>query len=131
MQLGAFSISLPVRDLEASVAFYGHLGFSRVGGDDEQGYAMLANGTTIIGLFVGHIDQPMLTFNPGLTNEMGQLTEFTDVREIQQHLLDAGLELAATTDPDGDDAAHIALADPDGHPILVDQFAPRPGSAPA
>lgn len=131
MQLGAFSISLPVDDLARSVEFYGRLGFDRVGGDDEQGYAMLANGTTILGLFVGHIDQPMLTFNPGLTNEMEQLAEFTDVREIQQHLVDAGCELSASTDPTGVDAAHIALADPDGHPILIDQFFPRPGAAPA
>jgi catechol 2,3-dioxygenase-like lactoylglutathione lyase family enzyme len=126
MQLGAFSISLPVDDLTRSVEFYGHLGFTRVGGDDEQGYAMLANGTTIIGLFVGHVERPMLTFNPGLTNGMDQLTEFTDVREIQQHLVDAGCELSARTDPEGVDPAHIALADPDGHPILIDQFFPRP-----
>jgi lactoylglutathione lyase len=123
MELGAFSISLAVADLAASRAFYEKLGFEVTGGDADQNWLILANGTTILGLFHGMFDQNILTFNPGLTNDKQQLESFTDVREIQAHLLSAGVDLeeqVATDDVEG--AAHLRLRDPDGNAILIDQF---------
>ena len=130
MDLGAFSVSLPVSDLDASRAFYATLGFEVVGGDAEQGYLMLRNGTTILGLFAFDgmdFDAPMLTFNPGLTQDMGTSTDFTDVREVARALTEAGVEPAAAPEP-GTGPAHLVVLDPDGHRILVDQFVDAPGS---
>ena len=128
MPLGAFSISLPVADLAASQAFYETLGFSVTGGDADQNWLILRNGDTVIGLFHGMFDEPILTFNPGIDQQMQRLDGFTDVRDIQAVLQGAGIDVAESTDPDGTDPAHIVLADPDGHRIMVDQFWPRPGS---
>ena len=128
VSLGAFSVSLPVADLAASRAFYERLGFSVTGGDADENWLILRNGDTVIGLFHGMFDEPILTFNPGINQQMQRLEDFTDVRDIQAALVDGGVELAESTDPDGTDPAHIVLADPDGHRIMVDQFWPRPGS---
>ena len=124
MDLGLFSISLAVQDLAASRAFYEKLGFEVTGGDEEH-YAIMVNGTTVIGLFEGMFERNILTFNPGLAlggKEGKQLDEFTDVREIQAALRERGVELIETADEDSEGAAHITFTDPDGNPILIDQF---------
>ena len=121
MDLGAFSISLAVKDIGASRAFYAHLGFEAVGGDADQGWLILRNGATTIGLFQGMFESNLMTFNPGWDASAQPLEAFEDVRAIQERLQAAGLELTATTDPDVDGPAHIALADPDGNAILIDQ----------
>lgn len=127
MQLGAFSISLTVKDLAASRSFYEKLGFTVTGGDGEK-YLMMINGTTIIGLFQGLFDRNILTFNPGLAQDTSRVEDFTDVRDIRAALVADGLEMSTDTDPDGTGPASIVLVDPDGNPVLVDQFFPRPGS---
>lgn len=126
MELGAFSVSLSVADLDRSRTFYERLGFEVTGGDAGEGWLILANGSTIIGLFHQMFEGTMLTFNPGLTNSMEALEEFTDVRELQASLRAAGIEPEDDTDPDGTDPAHITLVDPDGNQILIDQHLPRP-----
>ncbi|MDE2876629.1 MAG: VOC family protein [Gemmatimonadota bacterium] len=127
MQLGAFSVSLAVKDLAASRSFYEKLGFSVTGGDGEK-YLMMINGTTIIGLFQGLFEKNILTFNPGLAQDTSRVENFTDVRDIRASLVADGIELSTDTDPDGTGPASIVLLDPDGNPVLVDQFFPRPGS---
>ena len=127
MDLGAFSISLAVKDLAASRSFYEKLGFTASGGDGE-GYQILSNGTTIIGLFQGMFEGNILTFNPGLNQDKETVTEFTDVRDIRATLLERGVSPTTDTDPDATGPAHITLTDPDGNAILIDQFFPRPGS---
>ncbi len=122
LDLGAFSISLSVADLGASRAFYEKLGFVVTGGDDASGYLILKNGETTLGLFQGLFDRNILTFNPGLTNRMERLRSFTDVREVQRHLEEQGLEVAERVDPDTSGPASITLVDPDGNPVLIDQF---------
>ncbi|MYA64756.1 MAG: VOC family protein [Gemmatimonadetes bacterium] len=126
MQLGAFSISLAVKDLGASRSFYEKLGFSVTGGDGEK-YLMMINGTTIIGLFQGLFDRNILTFNPGLAQDTSRVDDFTDVRDIRASLVADGIEMSTDTDPEGTGPASIVLVDPDGNPVLVDQFFPRPG----
>ena len=121
MDLGAFSVSLAVEDLEVSLAFYEKLGFVEVGGSRDEGYLILKNGEATLGLFAGMFDRNILTFNPGLTSRMEQVDGFTDVREIQQRLQDSGIELTETVaEPSG--PGHVALVDPDGNPVLIDQF---------
>lgn len=122
MDLGAFSISLNVKDLQKSRAFYEKLGFEVSGGSAEQNYLILKNGESIIGIFHGMFERNILTFNPGLSNRMERLEEFTDVREIQQHLKQEGLTLATEADESTTGAASLTLTDPDGNPILIDQF---------
>ncbi|MBV2360223.1 VOC family protein [Thalassococcus sp. CAU 1522] len=121
MQLGAFSVSLAVKDLAASQAFYEKLGFDAMGGDATQGWLILKNGETVIGLFQGMFERNMLTFNPGWDQGAQPLDAFTDIREIQKTLRDKGLEPVEPTDPDGTGPAHIVLTDPDGNPVLIDQ----------
>lgn len=130
LDLGAFSVSLTVKDLNASKAFYEKLGFRQTGGDGE-GYLIMINGTTIIGLFHGMFERNILTFNPGLGQTTERVEDFTDVREIRNRLVEAGLEMTADTDPGGTGPASIMFHDPDGNPVLVDQFFPRPGSGSA
>lgn len=124
MELGSFSVSLAVRDLETSKRFYELLGFEVIGGDVEQHYLILHNADAVIGLFEGMFEQNILTFNPGLSRETLGRTEddFTDVREIQRRLHEAGLELEVECDEESTGPAHIALVDPDGNPVLIDQF---------
>lgn len=131
LDLGAFSISLTVEDLRASRDFYERLGFEVTGGSDEEDYLILVNGNAVIGLFQGMFDRNILTFNPGVAvpTDGGSptvLERFTDVRDIQAHLREAGLQLEQDTDPKGTGPAHITLVDPDGNPILIDQFPDRP-----
>lgn len=127
MKLGAFSVSLAVADLDASRRFYETLGFEVTGGDADENWLIMVNGETVIGLFHGMFDENILTFNPGLTQQQEQTTDFTDVRDLQAALRVAGVELTEDTDPDGTGPAHIVLTDPDGNRIMVDQFFDRPG----
>ena len=122
LELGVFSLSLSVADLGASRTFYEALGFVVSGGDADQGWLILRNGETTLGLFHGMLERNMLTFNPGLTPRMERLESFTDVRAIERALEEAGLEMTTRTEPGTTGAASITLADPDGNPVLIDQF---------
>ena len=124
MELGAFSVSLAVKDLAASRAFYEKLGFSQGGGDGSK-WLILRSGTTTIGLFEGMFDKNSLTFNPGWDWQCRTLPEFDDVREIQRALKDKGVALMAEADEAATGPAFIMLVDPDGNPILIDQHVPK------
>jgi len=121
MELGAFSVSLAVKDLAASRSFYEKLGFAAMGGDPAQGWLMLKNGTTVIGLFQGMFEKNILTFNPGWDQDAQPLASFTAVRDWQRSLDAAGVALTTRTDPDGEGPGHIVLEDPDGNVIMLDQ----------
>ncbi len=122
MELGAFSVSLSVKDINKSKLFYETLGFEVTGGDIEQKWLILRSGkSTTLGLFEGMFDKNMLTFNPGWDNEAQELEEFTDVRNIQQKLAEQGISIDASCDANSEGPAHISLRDPDGNPILIDQ----------
>jgi catechol 2,3-dioxygenase-like lactoylglutathione lyase family enzyme len=121
MHLGAFSISLSVKDLGASRDFYEKLGFQSFGGNPEQNWLILKNGDHVIGLFQGMFEKNTLTFNPGWDQNGQKLESFTDVREIQRHLKSQGVELATEADESNAGPAHFIVIDPDGNPILVDQ----------
>lgn len=121
MSLGAFSISLAVKDLKASIAFYEKLGFSSPGGSGDANYAILKNGDAVIGLFQGMFDKNIITFNPGWGQDASEVNPFDDVREIQKRLKAEGLELTAEADESTTGPASITLIDPDGNPILIDQ----------
>ncbi len=126
MQLGAFSVSLAVKDLSVSMAFYEKLGFQQVGGDPDQNWVVLGNGTAKIGLFQGMFEDNILTFNPGWAQDKAELEDFDDVRAIQARLKADGVELLVEADPESDGVAHFMLKDPDGNQILVDQHVPKP-----
>ena len=126
VQLGNFSVSLAVKDIQASTAFYEKLDFKKVGGDLKQNWIVLQNGTTTIGLFQGMFEKNMLTFNPGWTHEKKTLEKFQDVRELQRTLKERGLKLTLEADEKTDGPASFMLEDPDGNPILVDQHVPKP-----
>lgn len=126
MELGAFSVSLAVQDLARSRAFYESLGFSQIGGDASQNWLILQNGNSTIGLFQGMFDKNVLTFNPGWDQEAQPVAEFEDVRDIQAHLKERGLELVTEADPEGSGPASVILVDPDGNPILIDQHVAAP-----
>lgn len=121
MQLGVFSVSLAVKDIAASRDFYEKLGFTVFGGNQDDNWLIMKNGSTLIGLFQGMFDRNVLTFNPGWDADAQTLPDFEDVRAIQQRLKAQGLELAQETDPAGKGPGHIALLDPDGNPVLIDQ----------
>ena len=121
MELGAFSVSLAVKDLQASRAFYEKLGFSAMGGDAAQGWLILKNGSTVIGLFQGMFEKNILTFNPGWDQAAQPLGSFTDVREIQASLDAEGVDITTRADPDTTGPAHIILSDPDGNVVMLDQ----------
>ena len=121
MELGAFSVSLAVKDLQASRAFYETLGFSAMGGDASQGWLILKNGSTVIGLFQGMFEKNILTFNPGWDQAAQPLPSFTDVRQIQAELEARGVALDTRADPDTIGPAHIVLTDPDGNVVMLDQ----------
>jgi len=121
MQLGAFSISLSVKDIAASRAFYENLGFSVFGGDQEQHWLIMKNGAALIGLFQGMFEKNMLTFNPGWDNDANEVPGFEDIRSIQGKLKELGLTLDQETDGSTHGPAYISLTDPDGNPILIDQ----------
>ena len=121
MELGAFSVSLVVKDLQASKEFYEKLGFATFGGDAAQGWLILKNGGTVVGIFQGMFEKNMLTFNPGWDSSAQKLATFTDVREIQKRLKAQGVPFTAEADETTTGPAHFIVADPDGNPILVDQ----------
>jgi lactoylglutathione lyase len=121
MKLGAFSVSLSVKDIHASKAFYENLGFSDLGGDISQNWLIMKNENCIIGLFQGMFEKNILTFNPGWDENARNLDSFSDVREIQRHLKERGIQLQTEADESTDGPAHITLEDPDGNQILVDQ----------
>lgn len=121
VHLGHFSISLAVKDLAASRAFYEKLGFVVTGGKAEQNWLILQNGDSTIGLFQGMFEKNGLTFNPGWNARKERLDHFTDVREIQRHLKQQGLTLTSEADESTTGPAYLTLVDPDGNPVLIDQ----------
>ena len=125
MRLGNFSVSLAVKDLAASRAFYEKLGFRVVGGNGRN-LSILQNETGTIGLFQGMFDKNILTFNPGWDRNMATLPEYDDVRDIQRTLTSRGIALATKADESGSGPASIVLFDPDGNQILIDQHVPSP-----
>lgn len=121
MQLGNFSVSLAVKDIAASRAFYEALGFAAIGGDMAQNWLILRNGSTTIGLFQGMFERNLLTFNPGWDADCNKLASFTDVRELQRQLRAKGITPAQAADDSGSGPASFVVNDPDGNPILIDQ----------
>lgn len=121
MELGAFSISLAVKDIAASQAFYEKLGFMVFGGNAAQRWLIMKNGPHVIGLFQGMFEKNMLTFNPGWNQEAQSVDPFTDVREIQRQLKAQGLQLLSEADEGKSGPASLVVVDPDGNPILLDQ----------
>ena len=121
MDLGAFSVSLAVKDIEASKHFYQKLGFKVFGGDQSQNWLIMKNGDHVIGLFQGMFEKNILTFNPGWDNEAQKLAEFMDVRELQRQLKGRGVALISEADEDSTGPASFMMVDPDGNAILVDQ----------
>jgi catechol 2,3-dioxygenase-like lactoylglutathione lyase family enzyme len=121
MNLGAFSISLSVKDITVSKVFYEKLGFKQFGGDINQNWLILKNGEHIIGLFQDMFEGNILTFNPGWDQEANELDEFLDIRQIQEALITQGIELIEEADPNSTGPASITLSDPDGNLILIDQ----------
>jgi len=121
MSLGAFSVSLSVKDINASKEFYEHLGFSVFAGDMKMNYLIMKNGNALIGLFQGMFEQNILTFNPGWDESANKLDSFTDVRKVQQELKNKNLKLEREADETTSGPASIVLYDPDGNTILIDQ----------
>ncbi len=121
MKLGAFSISLSVKNLQASKEFYEHLGFSVFAGSDEMNYLIMKNGDSLIGLFHEMFEKNILTFNPGWDQNAQTLDSFDDVRTIQAHLKSKGIALAQEADPASTGPGSILFFDPDGNTILIDQ----------
>jgi lactoylglutathione lyase len=121
MQLGAFSISLTVKDIAASAAFYEKLGFTSLGGDITQNWLILKNGETVIGLFQGMFEKNMLTFNPGWNQNAEAVDSFTGVRDIQRELKSNGAEFLSEADETSTGPGSFIVVDPDGNPVLVDQ----------
>jgi catechol 2,3-dioxygenase-like lactoylglutathione lyase family enzyme len=120
-QLGVFSISLAVKDLAASRAFYEKLGFGSFGGDPAHNYLIMKNGSTIIGLFQGMFERNILTFNPGWDADAQEVDPFTDVRKLQAKLREQGVTFTEEADETTSGPAHFVCVDPDGNPVLVDQ----------
>ena len=121
MDLGTFSISLTVKDLAASKAFYEKFGFTVFAGEASQGWLILKNGTHVIGLFHGMFEKNILTFNPGWDNNAQKLATFTDVRELQRQLRAQGVQFQQEADESTTGPASFVVVDPDGNPILFDQ----------
>ncbi|WP_253903169.1 VOC family protein [Corallococcus exiguus] len=127
MRLGNFSVSLAVKDLAISRAFYEKLGFQVIGGNAAQNWLILQNETSTIGLFQGMFDKNILTFNPGWDRNAQTLADFDDVREIQRTLQARGLPLTTAADASSTGPASLMVTDPDGNTILIDQHVPKPG----
>jgi catechol 2,3-dioxygenase-like lactoylglutathione lyase family enzyme len=121
MDLGAFSVSLAVKDIHASKAFYEKLGFTEFHGDIAQGWLILRNGEHVIGLFQGMFEGNILTFNPGWTQDATPKASFTDVRELQRQLKAQGIAITTEADESTTGPASLILTDPDGNTILLDQ----------
>ena len=126
MNLGAFSVSLAVKDLQASKAFYEKLGFTVFGGDEAQNWLIMKNADHVIGLFQGMFEKNILTFNPGWNQAAEPLGVFTDVRKLQQKLKVAGIRFETEVDETSAGPASFVILDPDGNPILVDQHVDKP-----
>lgn len=122
MELGSFSVSLAVKDLEASRSFYEKLGFTQMGGNAAENWLILRNGDCHIGLFQGMFESNILTFTPGWDADSQPLDSFTDVRELQRQLRDKGLTFTVEADETTTGPAHFMLTDPDGNNILFDQY---------
>jgi hypothetical protein len=127
MRLGNFSVSLAVKDIHASRAFYETLGFRAIGGDATKKWLILRNEACTIGLFQGMFEKNTLTFNPGWDPDCNTLADFDDVRDIQESLESQGLPLITRADESSTGPASFLLVDPDGNPILIDQHVPRAG----
>ena len=121
MDLGAFSVSLSVKDIEASREFYEKLGFEPIGGNADDNWLILRNGDHVIGLFQGMFEKNILTFNPGWDQQCNETDSFTDVREIQRAIKERGLALVREADEASQGPASLTLVDPDGNPVLIDQ----------
>lgn len=121
MELGAFSVSLAVKDLESSRTFYKKLGFSVFAGDATQDWLIMKNGDHTIGLFQGMFEKNMLTFNPGWDKDANRLDSFTDIRDLQCELKARGIDIANEADAGTTGPASLMILDPDGNPILIDQ----------
>ncbi|MBE1299810.1 MAG: VOC family protein [Alteromonadaceae bacterium] len=121
MKLGAFSVSLAVKDLQKSLDFYQTLGFAQFAGEAEQGWVIVKNEATTIGLFQGMFEDNILTFNPGWDQNCQKQNDFMDVREIEQNLLKAGINVVSNTKETTSGPAHIILEDPDGNKLMLDQ----------
>ena len=121
MELGAFSVSLAVKDIKVSKAFYGKLGFEEFGGDMDQNWLILKNGDCIVGLFQGMFEKNILTFNPGWDSNAKELPSYTDVRELQRALKAQDVELASEVEEGTTGPGSLTLLDPDGNLILLDQ----------
>lgn len=126
MELGQFSVSLTVKDIRASLAFYEKLGFQAVGGQLDQNWIVLQNGNARIGLFQGMFPRNMLTFNPGWSPTRDTLTRFEDVRDLQRRLKAQGITPDVEADERTQGPAHFVVTDPDGNPLLFDQHVPSP-----
>ncbi|MHA7138437.1 VOC family protein [Rossellomorea arthrocnemi] len=121
MKLGAFSVSLSVKDINKSKAFYEKLGFQTLGGEIAQNWLIMKNGSTVIGLFEGMFEKNLLTFNPGWDQNAENLESFTDIRNLQKQLKEQGVKMLTEADESGEGPASFTIEDPDGNPILVDQ----------
>ena len=121
MELGNFSVSLAVQDIEASKLFYEKLDFTVFMGDQSQNWLIMKNGDHVIGLFQGMFDKNILTFNPGWDSDAQPLGEFTDIRELQRQLKDRGINMISEADESSTGPASFMIVDPDGNTILVDQ----------
>jgi lactoylglutathione lyase len=121
MKLGAFSVSLNVKDIHISKSFYENLGFKVFGGEISQNWLIMKNENTIIGLFQGMFEKNILTFNPGWNQNAENLEEFTDVRELQKQLKEKGTTILSEADESSEGPAYFTIEDPDGNQILVDQ----------
>ena len=126
MDLGNFSVSLAVKDIEVSRLFYEKLGFKVFMGDQSQHWLIMKNGDHAIGLFQGMFDKNILTFNPGWDHNAEKLVSFTDVRDLQRQLKAQGVQLQQEADESTTGPASFIVMDPDGNPILVDQHVPKP-----
>jgi lactoylglutathione lyase len=121
MELGAFSVSLAVKDIEASRRFYEKLGFTVFGGDQAQNWLIMKNGDHVIGLFQDMFEKNILTFNPGWSQDAQPIGEFTDIRELQRQIKAQGIPLISQADENSTGPASLMLVDPDGNMILLDQ----------
>ena len=126
MELGNFSVSLAVKDIKASLAFYENLDFKQVGGNLEQNWVVLQNGSARIGLFQGMFDKNMLTFNPGWTKDKETMPDFPDVRELQRAFKSRGITMAPEANETTTGPAFFMISDPDGNKLLFDQHVPSP-----
>lgn len=121
LRLGAFSVSLNVKDIRASKAFYESLGFREFGGEIDQNWLIMKNENAVIGLFQGMFEQNILTFNPGWDQNAQELADFEDIRTIQREAISRGITPTSEIDPDSSGPGSIILKDPDGNTILIDQ----------